>query len=470
MKVMTCLNTSYMSDSIVMVIFGITGDLSQKKVIPALYHLFIKNKLPLGFSIIAFGRREWTDTDLYNFISETLSHQHHIEYDKRKAVVFAHRFVYHKGEFDDAESFTSLAEKLNKMKTGVHSEFHQLLYLAVPPTYYKTLFTNLSHAGFTKNSKSSHWTRVLVEKPFGNDAMTAHDLDIQLGSLFDEDQIYRIDHYLAKEMLRNILVFRFSNNILDDSWSAKQIEKIEVRLFETHKIGSRGAFYDGVGALRDIGQNHVIQMLAAVTMENPGSFDAAAIRKGREDLLSKLTPMTESKIKLNTKRAQYKGYRDEDSVAKDSMTETYFSITHNISSPRWEGVSIVLEGGKAMESSKKEIIVTFKHPKACLCPASGHLPNNRIIFRFEPKEEIVMEMFSKKPGYSNDIIPTNFTLPYRMQDQKTQLSEEYERLLMDAMVGDQTLFVTTKEVKSMWEFIDPIVGEWGKDSVELSTY
>ena len=316
----------------------------------------------------------------------------------------------------------------------------------------------------------SGWTRVLVEKPFGNDVKTSRELDELLGSLFREEQIYRIDHYLAKEMLQGILNFRFMNNLFETSWDRSAIERIDVKLHETIGAEKRGKFYDGVGALRDVGQNHLLQMLALVTMEQPTSRGPAAIRQARADAIRDvLRPMTAEEIARDTYRSQYDGFREISDVADDSMTETYFKLRTTLRGTRWAGVPVSIESGKRIGDVCKEIVVTFRHPQPCLCESAQH-HQNRVIFTLEPSDTIKIEFWAKKPGFENETEMREFNFFLYEKEEKAQYVEEYARLLLDGIRGDQTLFVSTDEVRAMWEFIDPVVDAWADDAVPLDSY
>jgi 6-phosphogluconate dehydrogenase len=308
-----------------------------------------------------------------------------------------------------------------------------------------------------------------VEKPFGNDAETARELDELLCSLFREEQIYRIDHYLAKEMLQGIVNFRFANNLFEFVWNRDTIESIEVSLNETLGVEDRGAFYDGVGALRDVGQNHCLQMLALVTMDQPVSLEADAIRTKRAQLLETVKRPTEIEVAQDTFRAQYDGYRDIEGVAPDSDTDTYFKIKTVLQSPRWRSVPITLEGGKRISDGNKEIVVNFRHPQPCLCGPEGH-HMNRVVFKLAPEESIAIEFWTKKPGFENELEKREFAFFLYEKTEKLQYVEEYSKLLLDAVRGDQTLFVSTDEVQAMWDFVDPIETAWHQGAVPLETY
>lgn len=454
----------------IFVVFGATGDLMFKKIVPSLFHLFEKNKLPARFSIVGFSRQDLSNEAFDKYIFEGLLR--HKDVDVKSCENFCQIFSYHKGLFQEKSNYVSLAKRLKAIDDSWGVCSNKLFYLAVPPQFYETIFKNLAASGLTKPcSAEEGWSRVLVEKPFGKDLKTAQALDAMLGKLFKEEQIYRIDHYLAKEMLQNILSFRFSNNLFEQSWDNRSIEKIEIRLWEKIGVEERGSFYDGVGALQDVGQNHMLQMLALVSMEHPLNFEAKAIRQKRAEILKTLLPSSESEIKRFSFRAQYQGYRKIQGVNPNSVTETYFKIRAFLSSPRWQGVPIILDSGKRLKEQRKEIEIIFKHPIPCLCPPQEkEYYTNKIIISLEPEEAITIHFWSKKPGLEFEMEKRTFNFLFRQPQQKSQYIQEYEKLLLDAICGDQTLFISTEEVAAMWRFIDPIVSGWQKNLVPLAEY
>jgi len=453
----------------ILVVFGATGDLMARKIVPSLFHLYQHNELPTMFMVIGVSRQRLSDQEFRNQVSENLAKHHH-GYKLQTDSKFIKLFHYHRGIFESLADYRGLNKKLNEIDGQWRVCSNKLFYLAVPPMYYRTISTHLAKSGLTKPcSPEEGWTRVLVEKPFGKDLKTAEDLDRLLGKLFKEIQIYRIDHYLAKEMLQGIMNFRFSNNLLEPSWNANAIEKIEISLLEKIGVEQRGAFYDGIGALKDVGQNHLLQMLALITMDHPLNIDPVAIRNNRAEILRKLVPLAREAMAANTFRAQYQGYQGIKGVAADSQTETYFRVKAHLDSPRWQGVPIILEGGKRIKNVRKEIVVTFKHPTPCLCPAGQHF-RNRVIFTLEPTETIKIQFWAKKPGFESKIEEREFNFFLYEKQLKVQYVEEYSKLLLDAFAGDQTLFISTEEVQAMWRFIDPIIGAWDANLVALKHY
>ncbi|OGH11768.1 MAG: hypothetical protein A2857_04720 [Candidatus Levybacteria bacterium RIFCSPHIGHO2_01_FULL_36_15] len=454
----------------VFIIFGATGDLMSKKIVPAFFHLYKKNKLPKLFKIIGFSRRNLTVDQFRGFVMTLLENQI-AHKDKDLFKKFLSLFLYQQGGFDRIKSYNQLAQVLGKTDKDWSVCSNKLFYLAVPPHFNKTIFEHLKTSGLTiPCGPEEGWTRVIVEKPFGKDLKTAEELDTLLGKLFKEEQIYRIDHYLAKEMMQNILSFRFANNLFEEVWNNNFIERIDIRLLESIGVEKRGAFYDGIGALRDVGQNHLLQMLALITMDQPENFESNAVRKKRAEILKTLRILPEDEIKHHTFRAQYKGYRQITGVNPDSSTETYFKTVAYLTFSRWIGVPVFLESGKRLPR-KKEIVVTFKHPIPCLCPPN--VPEhyqNKIIFSLEPREEIKIQFWSKKPGLEFEMEKRTLNFLFRREKQKTQYVEEYEKLLLDCIAGNQLLFISTDEVKPSWKYIDPIVTAWRKNLVPLEIY
>ena len=454
----------------VLVVFGATGDLMGRKIVPSIFHLRSRGALPRHFACVGVSRRPWSDDDLREHVSGILA-ERYPDASPTDAEEFGDLFTYSQGSFDDEAAYQALARHLRAIDDAWGLCSNKLFYLAVPPEHYESIFRRLASSGLTKPCDDlMGWTRVLVEKPFGNDAGSSRALDELLASLFLEEQIYRIDHYLAKEMLQGILNFRFTNNLFEISWDRTAIESIDVVLHETLGVEKRGRFYDGVGALRDVGQNHLLQMLALVTMDQPADSGAHAIREARARAIRELLePLTLDEVAHRTYRAQYLGFRSIEGVSPDSETETFFSVQTELHGTRWAGVPVTFESGKRMGTVCKQIAVTFKHPHPCMCSSGRHY-QNRVIFTLEPSDEIKIEFWAKKPGFDNELEKREFKFFLYEREEKAQYVEEYARLLMDAFRGDQTLFVSTDEVRAMWSFIDPIARAWGDGAVPLESY
>lgn len=446
-----------------LVIFGGTGDLVKKKIIPAIYDLYVKGLLSKDFNILGVSRKNISDDDFRLMIRQNLKPDF-VDED------FLNKIKYFSADVSDAQSFKNLESFLKKEDNKNGLCVNKLFYLAVSPNLYDDIFNNLHNSELmnlcTDNNIDS-WSRILVEKPFGSDTEHAERLDKMLGDFFDESQIFRIDHYLAKETIQNILAFRFGNAIFEPIWNSNSIEKIEINMFENLEVLSRGELYDGVGALRDVGQNHVLQMLALVAMEDPEKLDVSAIREKRAALLSEVVIANDafdfamSGAQATAPRAQYSGYTEIPGVSHDSQTETFFNIKANINNQRWRGTDFYLSAGKALKDSYTEIIVTFKEKPTSICPKEDLKEYKNIIkFRVQPNEGIDIKFWSKKPGFNFEVNPQNLSFSYKINEEK--IPDAYEKVLYDCIKGDQMLFVSTKEVYAQWKFIDNVIKEWQK--------
>ncbi len=454
----------------VVVIFGATGDLCIRKLIPSFFSLYVKGMLPKNFRIVAFSRRPMTDPEYHRFINEERRRRKTKALEGPQFSEFLKLVSYRQGTFDDAQSYKNLKKKLVELDTKDFRRCsNKLFYLAVPPDLYETILKNLSYYGLTiACSDGEGWTRILIEKPFGRDDETAGKLDRMLGKLFREEQIFRIDHYLAKETLQNILMFRFSNMLFEPIWNRDFIEKVEMKIFEKLDVEGRGAFYDSIGALRDVGQNHILRMLALIAMENPLTLDQNAVRAARCKVMKALRPIRGSDVKKNTVRGQYKGYKSEPAVARNSRTETYFKIKAFIDNARWKGVPFYLESGKAMKESKAEILVYLKESNAYLCPNEGGCDfQNVIAFKIQPEEGISIRFWAKKPGLVTALEPRELSFLYNDEQKPEKTVDAYERVLFDCIKGDQTFFTSTEEVLASWRFITPIIEAWKKTPLHI---
>lgn len=452
----------------IVVIFGATGDLCIRKLIPSFFHLYIKGMLPKNFRIVAFSRRAMSDAEYHDFVKNEQKRRKLPELQGRLFQEFLSHVSYQQGLFDERESYKGLKKKLIAVDEHEFKRCsNKLFYLAVPPDLYQTILHNLAYNGLTiACSDGEGWTRILIEKPFGRDDETAMKLDQMLGKLFREEQIFRIDHYLAKETLQNILMFRFSNMLFEPIWNNQFIEKVEMKIYEKLDVQGRGAFYDSIGALRDVGQNHMLRMLALIAMENPHTLEASAVRTERHKVMKSLQPIEGKDVKKFTVRGQYKGYRNEASVAKNSQTETYFRLKTFINNRRWKDVPFYLESGKAMKESKAEIQVYLKESGAYLCPNDGGCDfQNVITFKIQPEEGISIRFWAKKPGLVSTLEPRELAFSYNEEKAAKKTVDAYERVLFDCIKGDQTFFTSTDEVFASWKFVTPIIQSWKKSEL-----
>ncbi|PJE65199.1 hypothetical protein COU91_03115 [Candidatus Saccharibacteria bacterium CG10_big_fil_rev_8_21_14_0_10_47_8] len=448
----------------ILVVFGATGDLMARKLAPALLKLYERNLCPDKFAVVGFARRDLGDEGFRAHVDKTLRAYPAKPgtYDKFQQIL-----NYLRGDFNEADAYKKLSQKLKSIDDQWGVCTNKLFYLAVPPENYESIFTNLAKSGLTEPCGGDDgWTRVLVEKPFGKDLDQAIKLDKLLGTLFEEEQIYRIDHYLAKEAIQNILAFRFANNFLEASWDSSGIEKIEIKLLEAIDIEGRGGFYDSVGALLDVGQNHLLQMLALVTMDNPIDLTSDHIRDKRAEIIESIEPIKDPLA--NTSRAQYAGYTSEDNVDSNSVTETYFKIQTSLKHPSWQGVPIILEAGKKLPKADKQIIITYRHPSPCLCPGDVHY-KNQLYVHIQPDPGIAIRFWSRKPGTKDELEEQWLKFDYPLGE-TARYTEEYTQLLLDAIAGDQTLFVSSRETMASWRFIDPIERSWRASAENLLRY
>lgn len=448
----------------ILVIFGATGDLAKSKLFVALHSMFGKKMLPKKFKMIGFARSELSDDTFREFI------QHSLNQSKKS---FISQAMYQVGLFEELSAYKALGNILTKVDQEFKTCSNKLFYLAVAPKYYKAILENLAASGLTiPCSDGEGWTRVLVEKPFGENAQAAMELDGLLSRLFREEQIFRIDHYLARETMQNILYFRFSNAIFEPLWNNNYIDHVDIKLLERAGVGERGTFYDEIGALRDVGQNHLLQMLALVAMGHPQSFATVPIRRERAKILEALRKIKAEEVLKYTIRGQYKGFSRLAGVKKDSTTETYFKVETYIDNARWSGVPFYLESGKGLKENQVEINIYFKAISPCLCspPHEGHHHQNLLTFGVKPREEIVIRFWVKKPGVTFEIAPKNLSFENNAGIVSQTRAEAYEKVLFDCIQGEEMLFASSEEVSAAWRFIMPILEGWNKNLSPMRVY
>lgn len=430
-----------------------------KKIVPSLWYLFQKGRLPADFRVVGVSRREYSDADYQRFIDGLLAAHTGGLPNKEEADRFVNIFSFQKVSFDADADYNALADALDE-HCREQGCCNRVLYMAVPPELFAKIF---EHKGFARlvqegETEETH-TRVIVEKPFGTDEASAKELEKLISRHFTEEQVCRVDHYLAKDMLQNILHFRFKNNLFETIWNAENVASIHIRTWETLGVEHRGGFYDPLGTLRDVGQNHLFEMLALVTMEKPEDGNPDDVRAKRADAIKALRVFSEEEAARYTFRAQYAGYKDIKGVRPDSDTETYYRLTAFLDSPRWKGVPVTMEAGKRLHEWRTEVVVSLKETA------------NKFVFRVRPKEEILVYFESKKPGIlegGSEERVLSFSL--HETEKQQQYVAEYGRMLLDAIAGDRTLFVGTEEITAAWRFIDPIIAAWQKGLVSLASY
>jgi len=418
------------------VLFGATGDLMKKKIIPAIFNLYKQNLLDDNFTILGVSRKKITDDDFRNWVKDSLN----LENSDQTFLNFIQKVNYFSADISDKESLSSLVSELNK------TPGNNLYYLAISPNLYENAFINISTSGLM--NPLNGWDRILVEKPFGNDLEHAKKLDNLLGKLFKEEQIFRIDHYLAKETLQNILTFRFANSIFEPTWNSDFIDEVYIKMYENFDVDNRAAFYDNIGALKDVGQNHVLQMLALVAMEEPSNLNFLEIRKSRADILKKIIPG--DKII----RGQYEGYNQISGISPETKTETFFFIESKINNPRWDKTKFYLTSGKGLKETLTEIKILFKE--------KGDGVRNVITFKVQPEQKIIVEFWYKENGFDYKVRSKEMVFEY---EKNIRTPDAYEKVLFDAIKGDQTLFVSTEEIVAQWSFVEDVLNKWQKEPI-----
>ena len=461
------------------VIFGATGDLTHRKLIPALYNLAADGDLPPAVTIVGFARREKSDDQFRNELenaSRKFSRQT-VRDDIWKT--FAESIFYHRSEFEDEGGYKTLAKRLDKIDKESGTRGNRLFYLAAAPDQFESILKHLKAAGLNETCKGS-WARVIVEKPFGTDLPSARELNRIVRNSFTEEQTYRIDHFLGKETAQNILVLRFANAIFAPLWNTHYVDSVQITAAETLGVETRAGFYEHAGALRDMVQNHLLQLLCLVAMEPPTDLGADSIRDEKVKVIRSLRHLSRNEVAANVVRGQYTegaihgdpvvGYRQEQNVKPDSQTETFVALRLFIDNWRWADVPIYMRVGKRLPKSATEISVHFKKAPPVLFNKEL-CDQNVLVIRIQPDEGISLRIHAKVPGASFRIEPVKMDFHYGTSFGKAS-PEAYERLLLDAMSGDATLFARRDEVEEAWAFIDPIEEAWHakKDAPGLFFY
>lgn len=444
------------------VIFGVTGNLSRKKLIPSLFNLF-KNKCISNFRVIGFSRKIFTDKEFRLYIKDSLWQE---ETDSL-IEIFLNFFIYVFGDFNENEPYIKLFKLLDKSRETIY-------YLSTSPTFYGPIINNLKKHFVSERLTLS---KIVLEKPFGSSLETAKKLNSLLYSAFREDQIYRIDHYLGKETVQNIFTFRFGNSIFENIWNNRYVDFVQITVAEELGLDGRAEYYDSVGALKDMVQNHILQLLSLVAMESPIKFDSEFIHDEKVKVLKSLRKINREDIKNCIVKGQYigsqvqgvfkKGYKDETESLGNSNTETYLAMKVFINNWRWSGVPFYLRTGKGLARKFSEIYIQFKKPSFTLFNNSSVDFSNALIFRIQPRDGIEIKFNTKKPGYNYEIQTANMEFSY-YGTFKRLFDEAYERLLLDAFLGDGTLYATSDEIESSWEFVSDIANKW--EDIEICNY
>ncbi len=462
-------------DPCILVIFGATGDLTARKLLPAIYNLAREGQLPSQFAVVGFARREKTDEEFRSEMKEAINQYSRVKpVDEAVWKNFEQQIFYHRSEFPDDSGYQSLDQKLKELDGRFGTKGNRVFYLSTQPRYFTMISDKLHAAGLIYDEKTvkDKWSRIIIEKPFGHDLASAHDLQKELLKYLSEDQIFRIDHYLGKETVQNLMVFRFANSIFESLWNNRYIDHVQITVAEEIGIGRRGAFFEEAGLLRDIVQNHMMQLLSLVAMEPPVNLEANAIRDEKVKVLQAIRPFTEDDFKTSVIRGQYgkgfiggedvKGYREEENVDPKSNIETYVALRLFIDNWRWHGVPFYLRSGKRLPKRASEIAIQFKHPPGVLFQEEGKQHEaNVLAIRIQPDEGTALKINCKVPGPASPIQPVKMDFRYGSYFGMSP-PEAYERLILDCMIGDTTLFAREDEVFNSWSLLTPVLDKWQK--------
>jgi len=455
------------------VIFGASGDLTHRKLVPALFDLYRKEHLPEGFAVLGVSRTKKTDASFRKQMVESLKGSFSgSTQDDAMVRKFVKHLYYQTMDISQASEYKKLKKRMEKVDKQYQIEGNYIYYLSIAPSMYETIVHNLGLEGLQKeNRHDSACKRIIVEKPFGYDLTSARSLNKKLLKVFREPQIYRIDHYLGKETVQNILVFRFSNGIFEPLWNRNYISHVEITAAETVGVEKRGKYYDGAGALRDMVQNHLLQLLAVIAMEPPSSFESFAVRNETVKVFESLREIPRNDVEKLVVRGQYtksqvngeivQGYREEEHVPPFSRTETFVALKMFVDNWRWGGVPFYIRTGKQLPTRVTEVVIHFKStPHILFQHRDEHsVEPNQLILRIQPDEGILLNFGMKLPGAGFQVQKVNMDFHYS-ELRGSDVSQAYERLLLDCMLGDSTLFARGDAVEACWCFLEPILQEW----------
>lgn len=454
-----------------LVIFGASGDLTARKLMPALYSNFRKKRLPGGISIVGFASSALSDDGFRQRMKDSVREHMAEAFTEDDWQAFSRSLSYQPGDFQRPEDYGALARRVAGSEDG---RANCLFYLATGPAFFPIVVSRLNEAGMLSGEESQGYRRIVIEKPFGRDLASAVALNRELHALVREDQIYRIDHYLGKETVQNMLVFRFGNAVFEPLWNRNYIDHIQITVAETVGVEHRARYYENAGALRDMFQNHLMQLLTLVAMEPPAVYGADALRNEKVKVLTSLRVISPEESMVDTVRAQYEGYRSEDGVAPDSRTETFAALKIGIDNWRWQGVPFYLRSGKMLRKKTTGILVMFRRPPTQVLDVSNgssELFTNRLSICIQPDEGFHLRFITKVPDEGMKTRPVNMNFHYRDSFGSTPIPDAYERLLVDALNGDASLFARHDEIERSWEFMDGVRSGWeGEGGAPLLTY
>lgn len=458
-----------------LVLFGVTGDLSRKKVMPAIYDLANRGLLPPGFALVGFARRDWADQDFAREVHDAVKEHSRTPFREETWRQLSDGIRFVDGDLTDPAAYKRLMNVVTGLDTTMGTEGNHAFYLSIPPGLFPTVLENLQSSGLATSGNPDSWRRVVIEKPFGHDLQSAQELNRIVDQVFPAGSVFRIDHYLGKETVQNILAVRFANSMFEPLWNSNYVDNVQITMAEDIGIAGRAGYYDGIGAARDVIQNHLLQLLALTAMEEPLSFNADDVRTEKEKVLRAVRAPED--IPAHTARGQYsagwqggipvKGYLEEEGIPPDSTTETFAAMRFTIENRRWGGVPFYLRAGKRLGRRVTEIAVVFK--RATHLPfaqsSTEELSNNALVFRIQPDEGITVRFGSKVPD-TTDIQIRDVTMDFQYGDSFVDTSPEaYERLILDVLLGDPPLFPRHEEVELSWQILDPILDEWARQGV-----
>ena len=456
----------------VVVIFGASGDLTSRKLVPALFNLSVDGLIPERFFLIGYGRKAVSDDEFRETLKKSLSSHSRRTIDETTWHNLAPSISFHNGAYDDPSSFESLTQKIDELEKSVGEPIQRIFYLSTPPSGFLPILENLGNSGLARMHHSTPCaSKVIVEKPFGRDLESACELNEMINRRFVESQVFRIDHYLGKETVQSLLVQRFANSIFEPVWNRNYVSCVQITVSEDLGVGSRAGYYDRSGALRDMIQNHVMQLLALTTMEPPSSLDPEAIRDEKVKALQAIKPLCLESTQSEVVRGVYSeglvggekviGYHEEEGVPKSSFTETYAALSLQLDNWRWKGVPFYIRSGKRLKQKVSEIVVQFTRPPAILFGQNSSRPlsPNLLTIRVQPNEGVSLSLNSKTPGLETKLQPVNLSFGYDTTF-GSNTPEAYERLILDAMVGDGTLFIRGDEAEQSWRLFSPVLESW----------
>jgi len=456
----------------VAVIFGASGDLTARKLVPAIFNLGLDNLLPGEFHLIGFGRKPITDEDFREMMDGAIDEYSRRPLNKEIWERVRQNMSYHAGGYDEAGAFDSLAEKINQIEKDLGRDMQRMFYVSTPPAVFEPIIKNLGSSGMAKvHVHTKLASKVVIEKPFGRNLESARELNAVINDVFEEPQVYRIDHYLGKETVQDLLVQRFANSIFEPIWNREFVDCVQITVAESLGVGSRGGYYDTSGALRDMIQNHTMQLVALTAMEPPVSLDPESIRYEKVKVIKAIQPLKLMAEGGDVVRARYakglvkgepvKGYMEEAGIPADSSTETYAAMRLAINNWRWQGVPFYIRSGKRMARRASEIAIQFKRPPGILLSEGDkfNVAANTMVISIQPDEGVTLVMNSKIPGLETRTQPVKMHFSYSTTF-GSNTPEAYERLILDAMVGDSTLFIRGDETEASWKLVTPVLKHW----------